>query len=121
MKIRLHSSRSYYEIKALSDAVYEGSRKNFVKDMWRVIEEYENRLRPSPHIACALNFSIATSVKNTFVIGVRYQKPDKTYTEDHYLVKKGRNMRAYSKNELERALPEYKGSHKWQPLGSDCS
>lgn len=115
MKKRPKSSNSYYEIKEISDEMYQGSRHKFGEDMLKIILKYGTIPRPKPHHLHAITFSIPTQVKNSFVIGLRYLKPDSSYTEDHILVKKGRNMIIFSKRELEIFLPEYVGAHKAQP------
>jgi len=115
MKVRPTSSKSYYEVKDISDGVYAGTRDNFANDIIKLIKKYDTKLRPSPHIKWAITFSIPTQIKNSFVIGIRYKKQDNTFTEDHIMFQKGRNIRVFSKNELEKLLPEYKGSHKGEP------
>jgi hypothetical protein len=115
MKTRLNSSKSYFEIKKISDEMYAGTRDHFAPDMRKIIEKYGSKLRPAPHLLHAMTFSIPTTIKNSFVVGVRYKKPNGVYTEDHFLFQKNGNMKVYSKNELERVLPEYKGTHKGKP------
>ena len=115
MKTRPNSSNSYCEIKKISDAIYSGVGDSFAPGMRKVIEKYGTKIRPNPHIPWAMTFSIPTSLKNAFVVGIRYKKPDGTFTEDHILFQRRRNIRVFSKSELERLLPEYKGTHKGNP------
>lgn len=115
MKIRPNSLCSYDEIKAISDEMYAGKRDYFASDMRKIIEKHGNKLRPSPHTTWAITFSIPKSLSRAFVVGVRYRKGDNTFTEDHFLFQKRKNMEAFSKDELERKLPEYRGAHKEQP------
>ncbi|MCG2722726.1 MAG: hypothetical protein L6290_12055, partial [Thermodesulfovibrionales bacterium] len=66
-----------------------------------------------------INISIPTSIKNSYVIGLRYVKKDGTHTEDHYLIK--REIKENDKEivylrgqRLEKLLIEYRGTHKQQ-------
>lgn len=115
MKVRPKSSKSYLEIKKISDKMYAGTRDHFAPDMRKIIEKYGTKLRPASHIRWAMTFSIPATVKDSFVIGIRYKKPNGIFTEDHFLIQKGENMRVFPKNELERFLPEYQGTHKGKP------
>ena len=60
------------------------------------------------------------SVKDTLVIGLRYEKRDGTQTEDHFAVKAEGIERRY-RGKLEAELPEYKGTHKQQIISSHFS
>jgi hypothetical protein len=48
------------------------------------------------------------------LIGLRYLKKDKTYTEDHFLFGKGHAITKFYQGKAEKILPEYKGTHKLQ-------
>jgi hypothetical protein len=58
--------------------------------------------------------SIPTSIKHAFVLGIRCQKKDDTYTEDAYIIHPCKKINYLKKGEIEKLLPEYKGTHKRQ-------
>ncbi len=111
----------YDELKICSDNYYANQTKENGKIVFnKAIELLQNQgtgLRPANHKIVNKSFSIPISRKNCFVIGIRYIKPNGTYTEDHFLfeegeteIKKGNGKKKW----LEKILPEYRRSHKLQ-------
>lgn len=111
----------YDELKICSDNYYANQTNNNGKAVFtKAVELLQNQgtsLRPSNHKIVNKTFSIPISKKNCFVFGVRYMKPDGTYTEDHFLFEEGKTKiekGSGKKKWLEKILPEYKGAHKLQ-------
>jgi hypothetical protein len=111
----------YDVLKTYTDEYYSNQSKENGKAVFsKAIELLQNQdtsLRPGTHKIVDKTFSIPASKKNCFVLGIRYKKPNGTYTEDHFLfeegeteIKKGNGKKKW----LEKLLPEYKGSHKLQ-------
>ena len=88
-------------------------------DVEKLLAEKGITLRQDDGELRQINISIPTSKKNSFVIGLRYEKSDNTFTEDHFLIKKEietneKEIQDFYRGKLERQLPEYKGTHKQQ-------
>lgn len=62
-----------------------------------------------------VTFSVPKSVSDALVLGIRYQKKDKTFSEDLFLFQKGKPIKNGYRGELEKILPEYKETHKGSP------
>lgn len=92
---------------------------NLFHDVINLLCEKNIRLRQDDGELIQINISIPTSIKNSFVIGLRYIKKDGTPTEDHCLIKKEieeteKEIVCYRGKRLEQLLTEYKGTHKQQ-------
>ena len=58
--------------------------------------------------------SIPTSKEYIFVLGLRFQKKDGTYTEDAYKIEEEKTIQYLNKGEIEKLFLEYKDTHKRQ-------
>ena len=61
-----------------------------------------------------MTLSRPTSAEDTLVIGLRYDKRNRTLTEDLFTVKRGFTIQPHYRGYLERQWPEYLGTHKKQ-------
>lgn len=105
---------SYLELKTTTDAVYAGVKEKWVKDVVEILQKYNIRLRQRDGRLYSVNISIPKSKNNCILVGLRYIKSDKSYTEDHFLFEKNKQIMSFYKGKLEKALGEYKGTHKQQ-------
>ncbi len=92
---------------------------NLLQEVINLLRGKNIKLRQDDGELRQINISIPTSIKNSFVIGLRYKKRDKTLTEDHFLIKKEieateNEIIKYQGKKLEQLLTEYKGTHKHQ-------
>jgi len=58
---------------------------------------------------------VPKSMKDALVLGIRYQKKGGTFSEDLFLFRKGKPIQKGYRGELEKIVPEYKGTHKGKP------
>jgi hypothetical protein len=92
---------------------------NIFHEVVTLLGEKDIKLRQDDGELIQINISIPTSIKNSFVIGLRYVKKDRTHTEDPYLIKKeiketDKEIVYLRGRKLEKLLTEYKGTHKQQ-------
>jgi hypothetical protein len=81
----------------------------------RILSQHDIRMRQDDGDLAQLNFSLPQSCESGLVLGLRYRKRDGTLTEDHFLCtqpSEGLEIVPYYRGSLERALPEYRGTHK---------
>ena len=110
-----NSDTTFSELKAFTDAYYrsELKKEEVLDEALKLLDAYGIKLRqkdgqdPSPTISMPTDGS-------AIVIGIRYRKLDASKTEDHFLLRPNRNLYKCKGKELERILPEYKGTHKLQ-------
>jgi hypothetical protein len=106
---------SYQELKLITDGVYSGKiSKGWSKPVIRLLKEYGVRMRNKDGKLIQTNISIPKSIPKSILVGIRYQKKDKTHTEDHFLFEKGQKIQCFYKGSIKEILPEYKGAHKLQ-------
>lgn len=105
---------SYQEIKNITDSIYSGKLKNPTEIFLEVLYKYGIKLRQKDGIFDHITYSIPKSQKDCILIGIRYKKKDNTFTEDHFLFQKNFSIRKFYKKQIEKVLPEYKGTHKKQ-------
>lgn len=108
------SNVSYLELKTVTDVVYAGVKEKWAKDVVGILSKYNIRLRQKNGQLYSVNISIPKSKSNCILVGLRYIKSDKTYTEDHFLFEENKPIVAFYKGKLENVLGEYKGTHKQQ-------
>ncbi len=108
------SNVSYLELKTVTDAVYAGTKEKWAKDVVGILQKYNIKLRQKDGQLYSVNISIPSSKNNCILVGLRYIKKDKTYTEDHFLFEENKPIVAFYKGKLEKVIEEYKGTHKQQ-------
>ena len=108
------SDTSYFELKTITDAVYAGTQDVWAKDVIKLLENLNIKLRQKDGKLHSVNISIPRSRDKCILVGLRYIKNDATYTEDHFLFEKNRPIMIFYKGKLEKVLHEYKASHKQQ-------
>ncbi len=105
---------SFDELKKITDEVYSGGRATWARDAIDILFRNGYKLRQDDGHLVEVNFSIPTSRKDVFVLGLRHTKRDRTFTEDHFLFEKGKSITYFSGRKLEIFLKEYAGTHKKQ-------
>lgn len=108
--------KSYKELKAITDSVYVGIKDKWAKDVIGILQKYNVKPRQKDGQLYSVNISIPKSKSNCILVGLRYIKNDKTYTEDHFLFEENKSIVAFYKGKLEKILGEYKGTHKQQTV-----
>lgn len=108
------SDISYLDLKAITDAVYSGSKDQWARNVVDILRKYNIKLRQKDGRLYSVNISIPKSKSNCILVGLRYIKNDKTYTEDHFLFEENEPIVTFYKGKLEKVLDEYKGTHKQQ-------
>lgn len=105
---------SYRDLKTITDAVYVGSKASWTKDVLNILQKNSIKLRQKDGKLRSVNISIPKSKNNCILVGIRYIKDDKTFTEDHFLFEQDKSIVASYKGKIEKVLFEYKGAHKQQ-------
>lgn len=108
------SDSSYLELKAITDAVYAGTKDKWAKGVIDILQKHNINLRQKDGRLYSVNVSIPMSKSNCILVGLRYIKIDKTFTEDHFLFEENKPIVAFYKGKLEKIVGEYKGTHKQQ-------
>jgi hypothetical protein len=83
----------------------------------RLLLQHDIRLRQDDGELVEINVSLPMSSESALVLGLRYQKRDETYTEDHFMFTQeadGVVVTPYYGRALARVLPEYRDTHKAQ-------
>ena len=106
--------KSYSELKAITDSVYAGIRDKWAKDVIDILKNHNIKLRQKDGKLYSVNISIPKSKSNCILVGLRYIKNDRSYTEDHFLFEKDKTIVTFYKGKLEKVFAEYKGAHKQQ-------
>lgn len=110
----MKNGNPYNELKSLTDAVYSGKQEKYGKQVIGILSKYSIRKRQKDGVLHSINISIPRSKKDSILVGLRYLKKDKTYTEDHFLFKRSHIIAKFYQGKVENILPEYKGTHKLQ-------
>jgi hypothetical protein len=87
------------------------------EDVRGILLQHNIRLRQDDGELVQINVSRPLSSELALVLGLRYQKRDETYTEDHFVFTQeadGVVVTPHYGRRLERVLPEYQGTHKAQ-------
>ena len=106
------------ELKAIMNRARETRKPGWSVEVRDLLEKNDIRERQDDGELAAVTFSIATSGPDTFVVGLRYQKRDRTFTEDTFIFTPGQEIVPCYGKAIERLLPEYEGTHKHQPGAS---
>lgn len=107
----------FQELKTIMDRAYASGQAGWSREVQALLEKNGIRERQDDGELTYVTFSIATSESETFVVGLRYEKRDGTFTEDTFVFTPDKEIiRCYGKR-VERLLPEYKGTHKKRPEG----
>ena len=106
---------SYEEFKAITDQYYTDWQMPKIDVFVKLLDRYGIELRNKDGDLREVTFSVPKSKKEALVLGVRYQKKDGTFSEDLFLFQKGNPIQKGYRGELEKILPEYKGTHKGKP------
>jgi hypothetical protein len=102
----------YSHLNALWAQYIDGTLVRPVDAIVEFLKQNDVNLRTKDGALCQVTVSKPTLVADTLVVGLRYLKNDKTYTEDLFEVHSGSNVEKHYKGRLERVLPEYRDTHK---------
>ena len=88
-----------------------------------LLQRHGIRLRHNDGELMQITFSVPTIAQSSLVLGLRYRNRDSSFTEDHFLCRRGVDTHGldepHYRRSLEQLLPEYRGTHKQQTdLGS---
>ncbi|MCU7932060.1 MAG: hypothetical protein KZQ90_14760 [Candidatus Thiodiazotropha sp. (ex Codakia rugifera)] len=108
----------YETIKKLHHKVNCGGNAELLKDALSLLENWGINRRTDDGVLYQIN--ISKSENGIFVVGLRYIKSDKTFTEDIFVFtsQKPNDVSKYYKGKYERINKEYKGTHKKQNISS---
>lgn len=82
------------------------------KEAYALLDRYGIRLRDKDGQAPVMTLSPPDN--DTLVMGIHYEKKSGRNTEDHFLFKRGTNLFCCGGKEIDKILPQYKGSHELQ-------
>ena len=107
---------TYKALKIITDNVYKTLRNTgiiieFGSNVIDLLKINGIKLRQKDGKLSQVNISIPKT-KEGIAVGLRYIKKDGTKTEDLFLFQEGKPIVKGYKGDLEKTLPEYKGSHK---------
>ena len=96
-----------------------GEIEGMDREIINLLSKHNINIRKDDGDMVQINLSIPKILINDLVIGLRYIKKDKTFTEDHFLCKTDVAtgnfvINPYYGKYLEEFLEEYKGTHKYQ-------
>lgn len=106
---------SYEEFKSITDKYYTDWQMPAINVFIELLDRGGIKLRNKDGILHEATFSVPKSIKDALVLGIRYEKKDSSFSEDHFLFRKGKPIKKGYKGELEKIIPEYKGTHKGRP------
>ncbi len=109
-----NSQPSYLELRTITDAVYAGKMElsDAFKKAYALLNKYGIRLRDKDGQAPIMTLSPADD--NTLVMGIRYLKDSGRTTEDHFIFRRDADLYRCKGKEIDKLLPNYKGSHELQ-------
>lgn len=113
-KLVPNSKPAYDELRAITDAVYGDKLQKpeaFTK-AYAILEKNGIKLRSKDGKGPVMTLSPPDD--NTLVMGVRYVKNDGRTTEDHFIFKRDTDVYKCKGKEINKILPQYKGSHELQ-------
>lgn len=112
----------YKEWKKITDSMYGGliSDTQATDDIVKLLNANGIKTRPSDHVLLAKSFFVynkdkysSPEVEKPLGLGLVYLKPDKTKTQDIFIVSPtGELDRFYSEYEMVKKYPAMKGVHK---------
>lgn len=109
--------KPFEQLRNIVDKIHlVGTEKSYARqDVLNLLYNSGIKLRNKDGDLKIVTISTPTSETDCYVIGLRYKKKDMTYTEDCFIVRKGRQkITAHYKGDIETIFPEYKGTHKEQ-------
>jgi hypothetical protein len=111
-KLVPNSSRSYYELRAITDAVYGGKLEVGLafQKTYAILVKYGIRLRDKD--GQDPKMTISPPDDNTLVVGIRYLKDSGRTTEDHFIFRRSIDLYRCKGKEINKILPQYTGSHE---------
>ncbi len=106
---------SYEEFKSITDKYYTDWQMPDIDVFVKLLNRHGIKLRDKDGALHEATFSVPKSMKDALVLGIRYQKKGGTFSEDLFLFRKGKPIQKGYRGELEKIVPEYKGTHKGKP------
>jgi len=106
---------SYEEFKAITDKYYTDWQIPGIDIFIALLDRHIIKLRKKDGELHEATFSVPKSMGDALVLGLRYQKKDRTFSEDLFLFRKGKPIQRGYRGELEKIVPEYRGTHKGGP------
>jgi hypothetical protein len=80
----------------------------------QILNDCGRNLRGKDGVPKRATLSIPISIKDIFVLGIKYQKRNDTLTEDHFTFEPDKPPEPYYKGKMQKLLTEYKDTHKRQ-------
>lgn len=113
-KVVCDSKSSYSELRAITDAYYGGrlEKPEVFKQAYEILSAYGVRLRDKDGKDPKMTLSPPDD--DTLVMGIRYRKDNGNTTEDHFIFKRGFDLYRCKGKEINKILPQYKGTHELQ-------
>jgi hypothetical protein len=110
-------NNTYSSLEEIWNRYLAGERQNLMSASLNLLSAHGIQMRTNDGELKQITISKPTSVKNTFVLGLRYLKKDASYSEDHFVCQKDQPsalepIERYYQGKLERKYQEYKGTHK---------
>ena len=107
MNLILLKTQSYFELKQITDKVYNEISQNrpqpyYAEEVVNLLARYKIILRQKDGVLHQVNISIPTSVSNAIVVGLRYIKNDGSKTEDLFLFQSNQPIITGYKGRLEK-------------------
>ena len=78
-------NEAYFLVESIWKRYLSGVEVDVEREILGLLLRQGIRIRQQDGELMQINLSVPTSTQDTFVIGLRYLKKDKTYTEDHFL------------------------------------
>lgn len=108
-------SDAYDELKEIMDGQYRTSQFAPVHVFINLLAK--NGIKPRDKDGAPYEFTLSTALsKIGMVIGLRYKKNDGSFSEDLFLFEPGQPVTSGYRGKLEKLLPEYRGTHKRNPI-----
>lgn len=112
----MQNNNSYRQLKIITDEYYANKRTTVKSDIIKILTKNNIKSREKDGKFYSITVSIPKSRKDCILIGIRYLKKDQSFTEDHFLFEKNKQIQRYYRGKIEKELKEYKGTHKYQIL-----
>lgn len=106
---------SYADFKAITDQYYTDWKMPPLQVFVDLLTKYGIQLRGKDGLLQEGTFSVPKTESDALVLGMRYLKRDRSYSEDLFLFRKGFPIQKGYKGAIEKILPEYQGTHKGLP------
>lgn len=106
---------SYKAFKTITDKYYTDWKMPKIDTSIELLNRCGIKLRKKDGALREATFSVPKSMGDALVLGLRYQKKDRTFSEDLFLFRKGNPIQRGYRGKLEKIIPEYRGTHKSEP------